>query len=87
MFKTWNKMNARQLKLNLHNFIDQIDSIHLLEEYYNEMIKLVKSSKSSIWDTLTDAQKHEVMLSFEESEDEKTLIDNDEVMTRYKKWL
>jgi hypothetical protein len=51
------------------------------------MLKLAKSSQSSIWDTLTDAQKHEVMLFFEESEDEENLINNDEVMTRYKKWL
>ena len=80
-------MNAPELRANLHNFIDQIENIHLLEEYYNEMKKLITSSKSSIWDTLTEEQKREVLLSFEESEDDDNLIDNDEVMERYKKWL
>jgi phage shock protein A len=80
-------MNASELKANLHNFIDQIENTHLLEEYYNEMKKLLKSSHSSIWDTLSENQKREVLLSFEESEDDSHLIDNDEVMKRYHKWL
>ena len=80
-------MKTAELKANLHNFIDQIENTHLLEEYYNEMKKLLKSSRYSIWDTLSENQKREVLLSFEESEDDNNLIDNDDVMRRYQKWL
>jgi hypothetical protein len=80
-------MNAPELRSNLHNFIDKIENIHLLEEYYNEMKKLISTSESSIWDKLTEEQKQEVLLSYEESEDDNNLIDNDEVMKRFKKWL
>jgi len=80
-------MNSIELKTGIHAFIDQIDNIHLLEDYYQEMKKLIKSSHYSIWDTLSDDQKQEVLLSFKESEDDNNLIDNDEVMKTYQKWL
>jgi hypothetical protein len=80
-------MNLTELKSGLHYFIDQINSTELLGEYYNEMNNLVEATNSSIWGTLSDKQKKEVLLSFEESEDENNLIDNDEVMVKYKKWL
>lgn len=76
-------MNATELRANLHNFIDQIDSIVLLEEYYNEMKKMLRISGSKMWDTLTEEQKKEVLLSFEESEDDNNLVPNSEVMKKY----
>ena len=80
-------MNSTELRANLHHFIDQIENINLLEDYYKEMKKLVNISKSSIWDTLSDEQKHEVLMSFEESEIDAKLIDNEDVMKVYRKWL
>jgi len=80
-------MKTSELRANIHEFVDQIESVHLLEDYYQEMKKLIKSSSSKIWDTLSDEQRREVLLSFEESEDELGLISNEDVMGRYKKWL
>ena len=80
-------MNSTELRAYLHKFIDQIENVNLLEDYYNEMKELIKSSKSSIWDTLSDEQKREVLMSFEESENDDNLIDNDDVMNDYQKWL
>ncbi len=51
------------------------------------MRKPIKSSHSGVWDTLFEIQKREVLLSFEESENDDNLIDNDEVMKRHQKWL
>ncbi|MFO7791096.1 MAG: hypothetical protein R6V32_11050 [Bacteroidales bacterium] len=51
------------------------------------MKKLINSSKSSMWDTLSDEQKREVLMSFEESENDDNLIDNEDVMKMYRKWL
>lgn len=80
-------MNTSELKTSLHSFIDQIDNIAILEDYYNELKSLIKSPVSGIWDRLSDEQRQEVLLSFDESNDENNLIDNSEVMKRYEKWL
>lgn len=80
-------MNLAELKSGLHQFIDQIDSEKLLGEYYNEMNKFVHTKAFGVWGTLSDEQKREVLLSFEESEDENKLLENHEVMARYNKWL
>ena len=80
-------MDKTTLKTNLHKFIDQIDSQNLLEEYYQEMKNLIQKSKVNVWDSLTDEQRKEVLLSYEESEMDSNLVDNESVMNKYKKWL
>jgi hypothetical protein len=80
-------MTIKELKSNLHHLIDKLGNTELLEEYYNEIKSIVNSSKHRIWDSLTEDQKKEVLLSFDESNDESNLIDNEEVMNKYKKWL
>ncbi len=80
-------MNKTVLKTNLHKLIDQIESQNLLEEYYNEMKTLIQKTKVSAWDSLTEEQKKEVLLSYEESENGDNLLDNDTVMKKYKDWL
>jgi hypothetical protein len=41
----------------------------------------------SLWETLNEKQKQEILLALEESEDDSNLISNDEVMARFKKYL
>ena len=50
-------MDKVELRSNLHSFIDQIENIELLRDYYREMKNLIKARKSGIWDTLTENQK------------------------------
>ena len=52
-----------------------------------EMEKIISTKKSNIWDSLSDEQKKEVLLSYEESENEENLLDNNEVMKKYDKWI
>ncbi|MBA7542179.1 hypothetical protein ES705_34498 [subsurface metagenome] len=74
-------MDKLELKSNLHVFIDQIENIELLRDYYWEMKRLIKTR---IWDTLTESQKKEILLSYEESENNNNLIDHEEVMKKFK---
>ena len=75
-------MKATKLKSNIHQIVDRIQSEQLLETIY-DFLKTRESSKpGEIWESLTDVQKQEVLLSFEESEDEKNLIGLDEVVKR-----
>lgn len=77
-------MDKGTLKAKLHKLIDEIDNQNLLEEYYEEIKHLLKKSYANVWDTLTEEQKKEVLLSYEESEVEQYLHDNDSVMDKYK---
>ncbi|MBN1597882.1 MAG: hypothetical protein JW894_06270 [Bacteroidales bacterium] len=80
-------MNKTSLRSNIHKLIDQIDNPNLLEEYYKEMKIIIQKSKVSAWDSLNEKQRREVILSYEESEDEGNLLDNDSVMDKYSDWL
>jgi len=80
-------MNKTVLKTSLHKLIDQIESKNLLEEYYYEMKSLIQKNQVNAWDSLTEEQKREVLLSYEESENDNELLDNDSVMKKYKDWL
>ena len=77
-------MNKATLKSNLHKLIDQIDNPNLLEEYYQEMKSIIQKSQENVWETLTEDQKKEVLLSYEESEDENNLTDTKSVLNKYK---
>ncbi len=80
-------MDKVELRSNLHTFIDQIENIELLKDYYWEMKRLIKTRKARIWDALTESQKKEILLSYEESENDDNLIDHEEVVKKYNKWL
>jgi hypothetical protein len=80
-------MNKTALKSNLHKLIDQIENQNLLEEYYNEIKGILEKSQDNVWDKLTEDQKKEVLLSYEESESKKNLLVNETVMKKYKNWL
>ena len=79
-------MDKVQLKSGIHSFIDQIESLDLLNDYYSELKRIVDSRKSNIWDSLSVEQKREILLSYEESEHEENLIDENVVMEKYNKW-
>ena len=80
-------MDKVQLKSGIHSFIEQIDNLELLEEYYKQLKKIVKSGKSGIWNSLTEEQKNEILLAYEESELEENLVDENVVMEKYNKWI
>jgi hypothetical protein len=79
-------METLELKSQLHRLIDELDDPNLLDDYFEEMKRAVAVSKTKLWDTLTEEQKREVLLSYEESKDERNLVDHETVMKKYDKW-
>ena len=77
-------MRTAKLKSNIHRIVDQIQSEHLLEEIYDFLKTRETTQPGEIWKSLTDEQKKEVLLSFEESEDEQNLVDLEDVIKRKK---
>ncbi len=80
-------MNKTTLRSNLHKLIDRIENQNLLEEYYKEIKSIIEKSQDKIWDKLTEEQKREILLSYEESESDNHLLDHDSVMNKYRDWL
>ena len=67
-------MSTIELKSNLHKIVDKIDNEQLLQTIY-DFLKLSENlQEGEIWKSLTEEQKKEVYLSYQESEDDKNLV-------------
>ena len=68
-------MGTMELKTNIHKIVDSIESEQLLKTIY-DFLKIRETSTSNpSWNSLTEEQKREVLLAFDESEDENNLVD------------
>ena len=80
-------MNAIALKKSFHLLIDSIENENLLLTFY-ELMKTRSSSKEGhLWKSLTQKERDEMLLSFEESEISDNLISHDEMVKKRNKWL
>lgn len=77
-------MNIAEIKNNFHTLIDNLNDAELLKNFYDG---LLLSSESSLLKELSEEGKREILLAFEESEDENNLIENEVVKEKIKKWL
>ena len=62
------------MKSNLHKIVDKIDNEQLLQTIYDFLKLSENSQEGQIWKSLTEEQKKEVYLSYQESEDDKSLV-------------
>jgi hypothetical protein len=72
-------MGTIELKSNIHKIVDEIQSEQLLQAIYDFLKSSEKNKSGRLWDTLTEEQKKEVLLAYDESEDENNLLDRDQV--------
>jgi hypothetical protein len=72
-------MGTIELKSDLHKILDKIDNEQLLRAIYDFLKQRENSVEGQIWKTLTEEQKREVYLSYDESEDDKNLINWEDV--------
>jgi hypothetical protein len=75
-------MGAIELKSNIHKIVDGIQNEQLLQTLY-DFLKLRESAKNGeVWNTLTEQQKQEVLISFNESEDDNNLIEREKIFKK-----
>ena len=72
-------MGTIELKSNLHKIVDKINNEELLRTIYDFLKVRENSEEGQIWRTLSEEQKNEVYLSYEESEDDSNLEPWDEI--------
>lgn len=77
-------MGSIDLKSNIHKIVDGIQSEQLLQTLYDFLKVRETNEPGQLWDTFTEEQKKEVLLAYEESEDENNLIDREELFRRTK---
>ncbi|MDA0194184.1 MAG: hypothetical protein O2887_00060 [Bacteroidetes bacterium] len=73
-------MGTIELKSNLHNLINNIESVELLESVYDFLIQNKNAQSGNLWSSLTEEQRKEVIEAYGESEKEENLIPHSEVL-------
>lgn len=68
-------MSDIKIKSQIHDLVDTIDSDLLLHALYDVLKSSQSSKPGQMWSALTEEQKSQILLSFDESEHEENLID------------
>jgi hypothetical protein len=76
-------MGTIELQSDLHKILDRIENEQLLRTIYDFLKQRETAKEGQIWKKMTDQQKEEVYLSYEESHDDMKLIDWDTVKKKY----
>jgi hypothetical protein len=76
-------MGTIELKSNIHKILDKIENEQLLRTIYDFLKQGQTAAEGQIWKTLTEEQKKEVYLSYEESQDDKNLTHWDDIKKKF----
>jgi hypothetical protein len=76
-------MSTIELKSSLHKILDKIDNEQLLRTIYDFLKQREHLHKGEILKTLTEEQKKEVYLSYEESENDNNLKSWETIKKKY----
>ena len=77
-------MSSVELKSNLHKLIDDIQNTELLKALYSILKESDIANEGSLWQSLSQSQKSEVLEAYKESENLKNLTPNSEVFKKFK---
>ncbi len=72
-------MGTTELKRNLLEMMGNIQDEQLLQSLYDFLKSHEISKTSPLWDTLSTVEKEQVLLAYEESENEEDLISYKEI--------
>ena len=76
-------MGTIELKTDLHKILDRIENEQLLRTIYDFLKQGESVQEGQIWQNLTEEQKKEVYLSYEESQYDKNLIAWETIKRKY----
>lgn len=77
-------METKKLKSDVQKMLDNTTSKSTLQAIHDYLKAKESSSSGKIWDSLTEEQREETLISYEESFDEKNLIPAEKVFKSLK---
>lgn len=77
-------MSTVELKSNLHKLIDDIQNTKLLKSLHDILVERKNAEAGTLWNSLTESQKKEVMEAYEESENPNNLTPHSEMLRKFK---
>ncbi|MEQ6168847.1 MULTISPECIES: hypothetical protein [unclassified Ekhidna] len=77
-------MSTVELKSNLHQLIDDIQNTKLLESLHDLLSERKNAKAGTLWNSLTESQRKEVLDACEESESPENLTVHSEILRKYK---
>lgn len=76
-------MGTIELKSNLFKILNKIEDEQLLRTIYDFLKQSENVEEGQLWKTLTEEQKKEVYASYEESQDDRNLINWEDLKKKY----
>ena len=77
-------MSTIELKTNLHKIVDRIEDERLLRAIYRFLEVRQNSVDGQMWKSLTEEQKKEILLAYEESETDANLVEDKDIWKNLK---
>jgi len=77
-------MGTIELKVSIHKIVDGIQNEQLLRTLYDFLKGRQHGKTGELWDGLSQEQKSEVLLAFDESDDDTNLIDSKQIFKETK---
>jgi hypothetical protein len=76
-------MDKSTIKSDFHRLNDRIDNEELLSAFYQLLKKRSEQQTGKLWDSLTREEQNELLLSYEESQDENNWIDREQMKQKH----
>lgn len=76
-----------KIKEEFHQLIDSIDDEDVLKSYFQLVQLLTNEQTGKLWNQLTDLQKEDLLLAYEESFTPENLVSHNHVKQSHSKWL
>ena len=76
-----------KIKDDFHHLIEAIEDEQLLKSYYQLIQAINSNSVGKLWDALSENEKQELLLAYDESFDERNLLSHEQVKQQHEKWL
>lgn len=74
-------------KARFHKLIDAIENDKNLKSYYNLVNRLHQNESGELWKRLSELEKDDLLLSYEESLDSSKLIPHEKISEKHSKWF
>ncbi|MDB5031144.1 hypothetical protein [Mucilaginibacter sp.] len=75
-----------KIKDDFHHLIDSIEDEQLLKSYY-QLIQINHSQNGHLWNKLSEDEKGELLVAYDESLDSDNLLSHEQVKHQHKQWL